>query len=440
MRRNAYNDPPEANNYFQQESFPFDEFHPPGDTQNREAGEERLEDHQRDGKEFKEFDQFKRKKRISKLRKLLKEMKNDGNNPPMQPTPFYSSVYGYSGFEGAMTDPLEYYSGSISEEPGAITNNPYNTIYQSAANNTVYSREQQFKDTMALYKSSQVNEDFNFDEDEVVIYDEKPSEDDVIEMHQPDEENAIEISFKLPPLPGSDADVPLEVSTDDPIEIEEKGKDKNDLAENQELEVKDPSDYRSYKPSELSHWAQYMFSKIPRHTGKDTMGIERCISYLKKFDTDLSRAISSDYKGEADIGQLETCRRELYQGIDRLEDALEKLRTSNYKKKKADVDPELVKEAKQTRVGGIIITVPILISTIASVLINGMVSGGHDIEKMFDLQAKEYELTKREQVELMALLEAYGYAQPRRDRGYPADHQMDYRSSDNFDFSAQYPA
>lgn len=49
------------------------------------------------------------------------------------PHPFYQSQYGYTGFEGAYTSPLEYYSGSISEEPGAITNNPYNNTYQSSS-------------------------------------------------------------------------------------------------------------------------------------------------------------------------------------------------------------------------------------------------------------------------------------------------------------------
>jgi hypothetical protein len=292
---------------------------------------------------------------------------------------------------------------------------------------------------MPLYKSAQlidVNDDFDHfgDEDEVVLYDEKPSKDDVIEMHEPHEE--IVLSFKLPTLPGCDEELPIEVSTDDEIKVEDKD-DKNDLK--QDLEVKDPSDYRSYKPSELSNWAHYMFQNIPKHTGKETVGIERCISYLKRFDGDLSKAIANDFKDEADIGALEEARKELYSGIDRLEDALEKLK-SNYKKKKGSTDPELVKEAKQMKIDGLIITVPAIISLIATVCINGTVSGGHSIEEIFDKQAKEYDLTKREQSELMFLLENMGYAMPRRDRGYPRDHQMDYSSSSNFDFGANYPS
>ena len=297
---------------------------------------------------------------------------------------------------------------------------------------------------MPLYKSSQLmNADDDFqsfgDEDEVVLYDEKPSKDDVIEMHQPDE--GLEISFKLPPLPGSDAEVPLEVSTDDEVEVDNKNKDENDLAEGKDLEVKDPSDFRSYKPADLSQWAHYMFSRIPRHSGKETTGIERCISYLKKFDGDLSRAISSDYKGEADIGKLEEARKELYSGIDRLEDALDKLKSSSYgKKKKADTNPDLIKEGqKSTHVGGIIVTVPLLISSIARTCINSTVSAGKDIEKLAEDLIAKYNLSDREQMELVQLLSDMGYP-VRRPRGYKLNEKIDPTSVDNFDWMANYPS
>jgi hypothetical protein len=296
--------------------------------------------------------------------------------------------------------------------------------------------------TMALYKSAQFI-DFNEDhdhlgnKDEIVLYEEKPSKEDVIEMHSPEEdEGEIEVSFKLPPLPGSDADMPLEVSTDEHEEPKGK-KDKNDL-QGQELEVKDP--WKSPPAGEVLNWVRERFSQIPRHSGRETAGIERAISYLKRLNTEMSRAASGDYDGQIDIGQFEQARAEIYSAIERLEDAKEKLEATNYKRKKGDTLFDLVKEGKQTAVGGIIITVPILISRIAKVLINGMVSGGHDIERMFDGQVKEWSLDKREQAELMELLDSMGYTMPRRDRGFARDHQMDYTSSDNYDFGANYSA
>lgn len=270
-------------------------------------------------------------------------------------------------------------------------------------------------------------EDFG-DKDEVIVYEAEPSNEDVIEMHQPDEE--LQIVFKLPPLPGSDAHIPIEVCTDDDIEIKE---DKNDLKTKEDIDIKDPSDWRHYEARRLPEWAQYMFNNIPRHSGRETTGIERVISYLKKFDGDLSRAISNDYKGEADIAKLEEARKEIYDGIQRLEEAQDKLEQTHYRKKKAD----FVKEAKQTTVGGIIITVPLHISAIARVCINSMVSAGKDIEIVANTLIKKYNLNDRDQLELLTLLSDMGYfvRKPRTDF---INEPFDTTSVDNVDYMANY--
>jgi hypothetical protein len=54
--------------------------------------------------------------------------------------------------------------------------------------------------------------------------------------------------------------------------------------------------------------------------------------------------------------------------------------------------------------------VPLLISRLARVCINGTVSAGHNIKQMFECQVAEYELTKREQTELSQLLSDNGYS------------------------------
>lgn len=300
---------------------------------------------------------------------------------------------------------------------------------------------------MPLFKSSQLLDNLDAvdeldhfgDEDEVVLYDEKPSKDDVIEMHSPEGEEVAALTFQLGPIPGSDAPAILEVSTDD--EEDDKKKDKNDLAETEtDMEVKDPTDYRSYKPSEYPRWAHYMFDNIPRHSGRETTGIERCISYLKRFDADLSKAIASDYRGEADIAKMEEARRETYSAIERLEDALEQIKNTTYKKKKAVADNDLIKEGqKATHVGGIIVTVPIFISRLARICINGQVSAGHDIEDLFGRLVKKYALDDRQQAELMQLLFDMGYPL-RRDRGYNINELIDETSTDNFDWAANYPS
>jgi hypothetical protein len=112
----------------------------------RTQDQDRRENHEPDGDDLKEFREFhkKQKNRLNRLKKMrkmhkkLKEMKKeDGSMPTLRPTPFYTSLYGYTGLEGSFDYDLEYYSGSVINEPGAITNNPYNNTYQQASERNV---------------------------------------------------------------------------------------------------------------------------------------------------------------------------------------------------------------------------------------------------------------------------------------------------------------
>jgi hypothetical protein len=291
---------------------------------------------------------------------------------------------------------------------------------------------------MSLFKSAQFLADDNIteagNEDEVILYDELPSKEDVIEMHEPKE---TEIVFKLPPLPGSDHEVPIEVSTDDPIEVEEK-KDDNDLQE-ATLEVSDPWDTSKIKPEHILEWAVERLNNLPRHTGKETTGMERVIACLKRINSEMSKATSRDLAGNINISKLEEIRREIHRGINDLEDAISKIENTQYKKKKADgEDDKIIKEAKQMKIDGIVITVPLLISTLASVLINGMVSAGHSPKDMYEKLVKDCGLSKREEIELSSLLQHMGYDMPLRDRWTPMGTSVDTASENNLDFSAQY--
>jgi hypothetical protein len=296
---------------------------------------------------------------------------------------------------------------------------------------------------MALYKSSQLMYADDFmkdlgDEDEVVLYEEKPSEEDVVEMHSPDEEGSVEVSFTLPPLPGSDADLPIEVSSDDDIEVEEgTKKDKNDLKEKGDLEVQDPwNPQKTHGPERIFEWYKDRIGNVPRHSGREISGIERVIAYLQRMDREMSKVIANDYDGKIDIQAFENARRELHNAVDRCEKALDTLKKSTTRA--YVTHNELVKEGqKATHVGGIIVTVPIFISRLARICINGMVSAGHDIEDLYGRLVKKYALNEREQAELMQLLFDMGFPL-RRDRGYNVGEIIDQTSSDNMDWAANY--
>lgn len=216
--------------------------------------------------------------------------------------------------------------------------------------------------------------------------------------------------------------------------------------EEHEIEVEaDPADTDAWKWEHTSFlpWLSKMFSKVPPHSGHDTTGLEKAIAYFEALDREISKAMRTDFKDEINAAQAERAREQIENGLERLVERLEKVKTDKYKrhKKKSKGWAEeagLVKEAqKATNITGIAITVPLLISRIARVCINGMVSAGHDIEDMFKRQVEEYTLTKREQAELSQLLADMGYPMM-QDRGYPVGDPVRIWQNDNFDWSAQY--
>jgi hypothetical protein len=238
------------------------------------------------------------------------------------------------------------------------------------------------------------------------------------------------IVFSLPKLPGAEFDDEIESE----LEVDEP-EDEVEVAE------RDKWDWEGGGLSQFLPWLQQMFGSIPKYRGHETSGVERAMAFLSRLDQAISKAVRSDLKDELDIAQVETARKEIREGLKRLEERLDRL-TAGSKKKKAKSSTEyqdlLVKEAQKiSGVNKTTITVDILLARIAKVCINGMVSGGHDIERIFDSQVKKYGLNVREQASVMELLDNMGYAL-RRDRGYLPDEEIDVSKSDNFDWSQQF--
>jgi len=238
-------------------------------------------------------------------------------------------------------------------------------------------------------------------------------------------------NFTLPMVPGGDDQSAFEPSI---IEVEDQ----------EDIEVE--SDPWRWSVSNFLPWLQGMLNNIPRHTGRDSSGLERAISYLEALDKEISKAVRMDLKNQIAIDAVEQAREEIHKGLERLYDRYEKVMANRYpkrkgkaKKKKADFDGEgLTKEAGTDRVNGISVTVPLLISGIVRTCINSMVSAGKDIEDCFEGLSKKYNLTNREIFESFQLFSDMGYS-IRRPRGYDLDEEIDTSSTDNNDIMAQYP-
>ena len=187
-------------------------------------------------------------------------------------------------------------------------------------------------------------------------------------------------------------------------------------------------------------WVKNKLDCIPKHSGQDTAGLERAISYLERIDAEISKAMRIDFNGQMDANIIESIRKEIDNGLERLEDRLEKIKKNKKRVKKSEIENDneiIVKEAQKiTGVRGVYVTVPLLVSRIARTCINGMVSAGHDIEDLFNKQAKYYNLNNREKAEVMQLLSDFGYPL-RQDRGFLPEDSLEV-TDDGMDWAANY--
>jgi hypothetical protein len=267
------------------------------------------------------------------------------------------------------------------------------------------------------------------------VHSDYPAVVEQMEVHEHPEE--IEIIMELPGAPPGTKDPEPVIEVSEHEDKKDDDSDENDA----KLKKNEKWDWSKRGPTGFIAWVKERCDDVPKHSGYDTAGLERAVAYLERLDNEVSRAMRMDLDGDLDADQIEKVRAVIDNGVERLNDRLDKIKSSKKKskKKKADFESDdLIKEAQKiTGVQGIFVTVPLLISRIARVCINGMVSAGHDIEDLFDRQVKFYKLNDREQAEVLQLLSDMGY-NVRQDRGFMPNEQLEVDDVNGMDFAANY--
>ncbi len=277
--------------------------------------------------------------------------------------------------------------------------------------------------------------------------------DEPIEVVQSDEPLEIVVELDKNDLDTIELDkIPGAGDSPDPVEevievVDEK--DAEDALEVSDLDQNDAKkskkserwDWESKGPEGFVVWIKERFETVPKHSGYDTAGLERAVSYLEKLDSEISKAMRLDIEEKLDANKVEEVRVKIEDGIDRLHERLDKIKKTkkNKKKKSSSLEHEsFIKEAQKiTGVQGVYIMAPLFASRIARICINGMVSAGHDIEDIYAKQVIKWKLTDREQAEVMQLLADMGYPL-RQDRGYMPDEDFDISVDNQFDWAAQF--
>jgi len=239
-----------------------------------------------------------------------------------------------------------------------------------------------------------------------------------------------EIEIVVEELPGAPAGTkdpePILEVMEEPLHAEEK-EDANDAKKSS----KDAKwNWADKGASGFCEWIKERLASVPKHSGYDSAGLERAMSFMEKLDNEISKAMRLDLDGELDADKVEKVRSELDEGLSRLQSRLDKVKKtkkSNRKKKaEYEIDEDgFVKEAQKiVGIKGTYVMVPLLISSIGRTCINGMVSAGHDIQDLYHHQVAKYKLTDREQLELRQYLFDSGVAM-NVDLGRSPDEDID---------------
>lgn len=213
-----------------------------------------------------------------------------------------------------------------------------------------------------------------------------------------------EITFNIGAIPGAPDDVVLEDEDDLPKVVEEVISEPEEPVDDWEWE-------KSHGVKTFLNWMQKMIDGIPKHSGKDTTGLERAIAYFERLNAEISRAMRKDFKREIDAAKAEEARGLIEDGLKRLRSRLDKLMDKKYKKSKKAGTNEygFVKNAETTMTGQMTVQVPYFISFVARTCIDSVVQGGKDMKDVFIKLAKEYKLDKREKVLVAQLIRDMGY-------------------------------
>lgn len=279
----------------------------------------------------------------------------------------------------------------------------------------------------------------------VIVDDSGPTEEGHVVVNSEPEGLVIEvgdIEFESP-IPGVDSDIAEEIlSVSDQPEQDIPDENNADL---KKTKKKSPKwDWRPVFEKDGANgfmsWVKERFSDVPRHSGKDSAGIERAISYLNKLNSEISACMKYDEDGDLNADHIEAARAKIEKGIDSLEKALKAISKSKKDKKKtANLDDDSIVKEAQRIVGlqGNYINVPLLISSLARMCINGSISAGHSMEDNIHMVSDKFKLDEREKFSLAFLIQDMGFP-VKADRFFSDVMEKRDISEDGLDFAANY--
>jgi hypothetical protein len=171
---------------------------------------------------------------------------------------------------------------------------------------------------------------------------------------------------------------------------------------------------------ETKHFPKFLqdeFNRIkkPELARSSISEMERALAQWKELNGHISKALRDDYHSALDAKWLDKMRSVVEQNIDQLEMALDSYKQLQQNRKnlrrrgEEDREEELVKEATTPTYHGFQTNVTAFETGVVRALINGVVSGGRNIEELYEIAKKKYDLTPREELAIFQILSDMGY-------------------------------
>jgi len=173
-------------------------------------------------------------------------------------------------------------------------------------------------------------------------------------------------------------------------------------------ETKDVKQFMDFLKSEMARIPAFEAAR-----GNQSL-MERSLGQWKSLDGHCSQALRGDYDGTIDVETLDKARQFIESTIDALEDALHAMTEMKRSRKKqrrrrGEADHDMTKEATAPHFSGFQMVITPFQRAIVGSLINGKVSGGRNMEELYEEATKKYKLNDREQLEILAILADFGY-------------------------------
>ena len=203
------------------------------------------------------------------------------------------------------------------------------------------------------------------------------------------------------------------------------------------LDSHDVSDFHAFLEQEMQR------IKSPMAARTSLSQIERAYAQWKELDSHVSRALRSDYKGELDVDDIDKKRVVIQNNTDQLEQMISGYKQLQKNRKQSprraeDEQDGIVKEATTAKYLGLQTNMTLFETAVVRSLINGVVSGGRNMEELFEIIKTKYDITDREELAIFQALSDMGYP-TFKDRMRLGDKDQDVSDSKNIgEWQSQY--